>query len=278
MGYPKYPAKHSEAAYISREQVLAQLRAGTGAEQSVLPEAVVICYQKMLWDAVCADSAGTAQSVVGMRTLAAMSHSVGVVGGFGIGAPAACVVMEGLIAFGIRRFVSVGLAGSLQPDIQIGEVVLCDKAIRDEGTSYHYLPASRYAAASPELTARLRNALKQRGVAYRLGTSWTIDAPYRETVAEIRQYRCEGIATVDMEAAALFAVAEYRGVEVGALFTISDSLAGDEWRHSFRGPEVRAGLQTLYQVALDSLAAGSQCSSPSPLSQFWRRPTGAGHA
>ena len=58
-----------------------------------------------------------------------------------------------------------------------------------------------------------------------------------------------------MEASALFAVAEYRGVEMAALFTISDSLAGDEWRHSFRGPEVSAGLQALYQVALASLSS-----------------------
>ena len=108
-----------------------------------LPEAVVICYQQSLWDAVCSDTAGTAQSVVGMRTLAEMDHKVGVVGGFGIGAPAACVVLEGLIAFGVKRFVSVGFAGSLQPDLRIGDIVVCDKAIRDEGTSYHYLPASR---------------------------------------------------------------------------------------------------------------------------------------
>jgi uridine phosphorylase len=253
MSYPNYPAKHAEAAYISREQVLGQLRAGAGAQPMVLPEAAVICYQRTLWDSICADSTGTDQSVVGMRTLAATNHKVGVVGGFGIGAPAACVVLEGLIAFGIRRFVSVGLAGSVQPDMDIGDIVVCDKAIRDEGTSYHYLPASRHAYASPDLTARLRSALDQRGVAYRVGTTWTIDAPYRETCAEIRQYQREGVATVDMEASALFAVAEYRGVEMAALFTISDSLAGDEWRHSFRGPEVNAGLQTLYRAALDTL-------------------------
>ena len=249
MGYPNYPAKHAEAAFIRSEQ----LRGPAQDQPMTLPEAVVICYQQSLWDAVCADTAGTAQSVVGMRTLAAMDHKVGVVGGFGIGAPAACVVLEGLIAFGVKRFVSVGFAGSLQPDLRIGDIVVCDKAIRDEGTSYHYLPASRYALASPEVTARLRTALEQLAIPYRLGTSWTIDAPYRETTAEIRLYQAQGVATVDMEASALFAVAAYRGVEMGALFTISDLLAGDEWRQSFKGPEVRTGLQTVYQAALTSL-------------------------
>jgi uridine phosphorylase len=253
MGYPNYPAKHAEAAFISRSQVLAQLREGPEALPATLPEAAVICYQRILWDVVCADSAGTAKSVLGMRTLGETGHKVGVVGGFGIGAPAACLVLEGLIAFGVRRFVSVGIAGSLQPDIAIGDLVVCEKAIRDEGTSYHYLPACRYALASPDLTVRLRNAMDKRGAAYRVGASWTIDAPYRETCAEIRQYQREGVATVDMEASALFAVAAYRGVEMGALFTISDSLAGEEWQHRFRGQEVARGLQALFQVAVASL-------------------------
>jgi uridine phosphorylase len=253
MGYPNYPAKHAEAAFISREQVLAQLREGPEAPPATLPEAAVVCYQRTLWDAVCADSAGTAKSVLGMRTLGETGHRVGVVGGFGIGAPAACLVLEGLIAFGLKRFVSVGIAGSLQPDIAIGDLIVCEKAIRDEGTSYHYLPASRHAFASPGLTLRLKTAMGRHELAYRVGVSWTIDAPYRETTAEIRQYQRQGVATVDMEASALFAVAAYRGVEMGVLFTISDTLAGDEWQHRFRGPEVSAGLQTLYRVALTSL-------------------------
>ncbi len=253
MGYPNYPAKYAEAAFISREQVLAQLREGAEAMPTTAPEAAVICYQRVLWDAVCADSAGTAESVLGMRTLGETGHKVGVLGGFGIGAPAACVVLEGLIAFGVKRFVSVGIAGSLQPDIAIGDLIVCEKAIRDEGTSYHYLPASRHASASPGLTLRLRTAMDRHGLAYRIGASWTIDAPYRETTAEIRRYQREGVATVDMEASALFAVAAYRGVEIGALFTISDSLAGEEWQHRFRGQEVGRGLQALLQVAVGSL-------------------------
>jgi purine-nucleoside phosphorylase len=88
---------------------------------------------------------------------------------------------------------------------------------------------------------------------YFVGTSWTIDAPYRETVAEAKQYQKEGVATVDMEASALFAVAKYRKVELGSIFTISDSLAELEWKPKFHLNKTKKGLETLYKVAVDVL-------------------------
>ncbi len=105
-------------------------------------------------------------------------------------------------------------------------MIVCEKAIRDEGTSHHYLPAGKYAHASQRMSKKIQAALKNLGQPYLLGTSWTIDTPYRETIAEIQQYQAEGVATVEMEAAALFAIAEYRKVEMGSMFSISDSLAG----------------------------------------------------
>ena len=106
----------------------------------------------------------------------------------------------------------------------IGDIVVCDRAIRDEGTSHHYLPPDTYAHASSAATARLVDALQATGTPHSVGTSWTIDAPYRETIAEVRHYQAEGVLAVEMEAAALFAVAAYRGVEMGSLLTISDTL------------------------------------------------------
>ena len=132
--------------------------------------------------------------------------------------------------------------------------MVCQKAIRDEGTSHHYLAASKYAVASQELTSQLTESLERRNVPYRLGVSWTIDAIYRETIAEAREYQQEGVATVDMEASALFSVAEYRGVEIGAMFTISDSLADLEWRPDFDSTEARRGLEALFETAWDSLS------------------------
>ena len=180
-------------------------------------------------------------------------NRVAVAGGFGVGAPAAVLVLEALIFQGVRRYLSIGTAGSLQKDLTIGDIVVCDRAIRDEGTSHHYLPPEKYAHASPAMTTRLVEALQFADISHSVGTSWTIDAPYRETVAEVRHYQAEGVLTVEMEAAALFAVAKYRGVEMGSLLTISDSLADLKWDPQFRSDTTRIGLETLYQVALAAL-------------------------
>ena len=272
VSYPNHPGKCGEEAFVSPERTLESAKNRAEFPLMPPPDGVIICYQKNIWDSICADSNGTLQSLFGMSTLKATDHRVGVVGGFGIGAPAACIVLEGLIAFGVRCFISVGTAGSLQPDLAIGDLVVCERAIRDEGTSYHYLAASKYATASPEMISRLTSTMEKKGIPYRLGTSWTIDAPYRETVAEICQYQREGVATVDMEASALFAVAVYRGVEMGAVFTISDSLAGQEWQHRFHSQEVHRGPQILYEVALECLSTRlSALMTPEYLEERARR-------
>src|SRR5262249_61198860 len=106
-------------------------------------------------------------------------------------------------------------------------------------------------AASP--TAALAGALERAGRPHRLGTSWTTDAPYRETRVEAAFYQAEGVAAVDMEAAALFSVAAYRGAEMAAAFTISDSLAGLEWRPELHSEETVRGLETILTAALEAL-------------------------
>ena len=120
--------------------------------------------------------------------------------------------------------------------------MVCEKAIRDEGTSHHYLKHSKYAYASKGMTNKIIISLEKLNQKYFIGTSWTIDAPYRETVAEAKQYQEEGVATVEMEASALFAVAQYRNVELGAIFTISDSLAELQWKPKFHLKKTKKGL------------------------------------
>ena len=256
MSYPNHPEKHGEQALVSPERALEYLRSTGRYPSGSPPEGVIFCYQRGLWDYIRSEHVRVwFDSFYEVRMLDDTDDRVGAVGGFGVGAPVACLVLEHLIAFGVKRFVSIGTAGSLQKDMAIGDIVVCQKAIRDEGTSHHYLATSKYAFPSREMTSRLAESLKQRNVPHRLGESWTIDAAFRETIAETRRYQEEGVATVEMEASALFAVAEYRGVEMAAIFTVSDSLADLEWRPEFSSPATKKGLQILYEVALESLSA-----------------------
>lgn len=174
---------------------------------------------------------------------------------FGIGAPVVSTILEEMVALGIKRFMSIGTAGALAKGLEVGDLVVCDRAIRDEGVSHHYLPPAKYAFADPELTDRLEHALGEAGLKTHRGTTWTIDAPYRETVEEARHYQKEGVLIVEMEAAALFAVAELRKVPLAAAFTVSDSLADLQWVPHFSSDATREGLEKLYQAALEVLLA-----------------------
>ncbi len=169
-----------------------------------------------------------------------------------VGAPNAAIRLEELRAHGIRQFVAVGTAGSLQPDLDVGEIVLCSRAIRDEGTSHHYARPALYADSSPGLTRRLRTTLESNGIPFRMGISWTTDAPYRETVPEIVRYRHQGVLTVEMEAAAIFAVAARLGVSAGALFVVSDRLDESRWQPRFH--DVGQDLKIALKVALKALS------------------------
>ncbi len=255
MTFPHFPAKHAEDALVRPARFLEFLRSIGKYPTIEVPEAVILCYQASLLEHVREHHPGTSGDgyLAGLLLPDDAGGRVGVYGGFGIGAPIAALRLEDLIAFGVRRVVSIGTAGSLQDDLAVGDLVVCERAIRDEGTSHHYLPPARHAHASVPLTIRLRAALDGAGREHRVGTTWTIDAPYRETIAEVRRYQAEGVATVEMEAAALFAVATCREIDLAAAFSISDSLAGLEWNPRFGSPETRDGLEALYRAALDAL-------------------------
>jgi len=162
-------------------------------------------------------------------------------------------MLEELAAWGTKEFISIGFAGSLREDVPPGTLVVCDRAFRDEGTSYHYLSADVPANADAALTHALESALCNAGLTYKKGPTWTTDAIYRETRPEIEYFRSQGALVVDMEAAALFAVAQYRGVALASCFSVSDTLAYLEWKPEFHEEPTQQGLATLFSCALSAL-------------------------
>lgn len=149
----------------------------------------------------------------------------------GVGAPLAAAFFEEILDYGVRAAVACGGAGVLVPDLALGHPVVVSGALRDEGTSYHYLPASRIVDADPEVVAELEAVLREAGVPYEVGRTWTTDAIYRETLARVASRRAEGCITVEMEAAALLAVARWRGARFGQLLYAADALHGEAWDH-----------------------------------------------
>jgi uridine phosphorylase len=170
----------------------------------------------------------------------------------GVGAPLAGGFLEELIALGCRDFIACGGCGVLDREIGLGHVVVPATAVRDEGISYHYLPPSREVAAHPTAVRAIEEALQQHHVPYIVGKTWTIDAYYRETPARILRRREEGCHVVEMEAAAFFAVAHFRGVRFGQLLYGGDDLTGDAWdgRNWQKESSTRARL---FQLAVEAV-------------------------
>jgi uridine phosphorylase len=149
----------------------------------------------------------------------------------GVGAPLAAGMLEEVIALGCRKFIACGGAGVLDSAVVMGHAIVPTAAVRDEGTSYHYLPPGREVSASPEGVAALETVLKAHQVEYLLTKTWTTDALYRETPVKVQRRRAEGCLAVEMEAAAFFAVAQFRNVQFAQLLYGGDDVGGSEWDH-----------------------------------------------
>lgn len=149
-----------------------------------------------------------------------------------LGAPAAVMILEGLIAGGVRQVLSVGSCGVLTT-LTENTFLVPTAALRDEGTSFHYLPASDWVQVEPTVAAQLQSALKLRHIPVRPVKTWTTDAIFRETRSKIASAKSVGCAVVEMECAALVACAKFRQIKFGQLLYTADSLA-DLKRHNPR--------------------------------------------
>jgi uridine phosphorylase len=254
MTFPNFPNKSHEKSFVQAKDFWKYKE-----ELGVFPEidpprGLIFCYSSTILNYVVKHYSLTqVDNIYGNNffILNDSNNKIAFCKAYGIGAPVVGILLEELKAFGIKWFISIGTAGSLQSNLQLGSTIICTKAIRDEGTSHHYAPSQKYSYPSQFLTDKLTTAAEEFGLDYNVGTSWTIDAPYRETLAEIKHYREEGVLTVEMEAAAIFTIADYLNVEAGAIFTISDYLTEEDWELHFHLTQEH--LHTLFSLAKRTL-------------------------
>ncbi|MFX0021213.1 MAG: nucleoside phosphorylase [Candidatus Hermodarchaeota archaeon] len=250
MSYPNFPDKYQAKSLATAKRFWNYKRRLGRIPEIDAPKGVVICYSTRLFDYIIKNhSAKKIDFVFGdyFYIIEENGEELGICGKFGVGAPIVGILLEELNEFGVKSYLSIGTAGSLQKELKLGSLVICDRAIRDEGTSHHYLKYEKYSYGSKKMVKKLCDVMEKLQIDFTIGTTWTIDAPYRETYDEIEYYKKENVLTVDMEAAAIFAVAQYLGVDAGVIFTISDYLSEDDWELHFHLTEEY--LQTLFLVA-----------------------------
>ena len=231
MNFPIYPEKYKIPEMVTAGAMLEFRRKYSGLDHRQAPQGMVLCLYNGLMKRLAwrHPSRHITSFQCDLHLLKRTGNRVGVAGNFGMGAPAMTALAEQMIAWGSRRLINLSLAGGLQSGLEPGSIVLCNSAMRDEGTSYHYLPPARQVAASPRLVASISGALERSDMPYSVGTTWSTDAAYRETQPEADYFRSLGIKTVDMESAGLFAVGQVRAVETASVFVVGDQLTDVRW-------------------------------------------------
>lgn len=253
MSFPNFPEKYGGEPIMRPEDTIAMRRRFGKFPKVTAPEGLILCLKNDLpgqlrWR-VPVRKMG---QVMGDLYLVQSSRGrVGVLSNFGIGAPVVASLTEEMIAWGVKRFIILSWGGALQPSLNTGDVVVADKAIRDEGVSHHYLPADTFIEADVSLTAALKKNLAASPVSS--GSTWTTDAPYRETRAEILKYQADGVQVVEMEIAALFALARVRKVQAAAVVVVADSLARLKWEMPAEMRSINSAFESAYRAAVRTL-------------------------
>jgi uridine phosphorylase len=222
-----------------------------------MPESVVMCFFLEIIESIAADAETKPVAVLnwahGKHPIYEIEHRGQrlAVMHQGVGAPLAAGLFEEAIALGGRRFVAVGGAGALTPELVLGHAIVVSSAVRDEGTSFHYIAPSRTIDADAVGVAALEATLREADVPFVTGRTWTTDAPYRETRTCVTRRVDEGCLTVEMEASAFIAVARYRGVGFAQVLYAGDSLAAPDWdeRGWTRATSIR---EKLFWLAADA--------------------------
>ena len=218
---------HGASSAFTPESLLREARRQKGADHLTVPDICLLDPDGDIVRALCAQ--GRARRHAGwvcyhteMWVFDLDGHEIGVVG-CAVGASFAVLVAEEMFASGCRLLISVTSSGQITPQRAPPCFIVIDRALRDEGTSYHYLPPSDWSAAPATLLDRLTGAFEDDPQVL-TGPTWTTDAPFRETQAAITAARERGILAVEMEAAGLYAFAQARDRAVICLAHVTNQM------------------------------------------------------
>lgn len=255
MNYPIYPDKYKLQELYSAGDIV-EYRKQVGRMPSLsAPEGILFCLERGLpWRMRRRVPVKRAGGMNGdLYELKNTGGKVGIMTGFGGGSPITAELAEEFAAMGVQRMILMTWGGTLQTDLSPGDIVVVDRAIRDEGTSYHYLPPAKYVDADAALADELTAAIRARSGTCSRGITWTTDAPFRETIDEIRQYKSEGVKTVEMESAGLFTIGQVRKVATVSVVVAMDSLGEFRWSVPESLDRILRSLELVYQASLDVL-------------------------
>lgn len=245
---PNYGDKYDAEALFDPTDALDSQGDGTPD----VPPGVLFGYQPALTE-TARERADDPTTIVRSQRVYPISETVGYVPVHesGVGAPVTATVAENVIAAGAEAVVMLGGCAALQ-NVPPDAAILPTASVRDEGVSYHYLPPEEPVEPTTALVDALDDSLSAAGFPTPRGRTWTTSAMYRETLPEVRQYRTEGVVSLCMESAALWAVCRYRGADTATVHQVGDYLDPDGW---IPDTDADRGLSEMLRPTCAALAA-----------------------
>jgi len=255
MSYPIHPDKHKLKEMYGAKEIVGYRKQIGRMPSLASPQGILFCLERglpwrMRWKIPVKRAGGMNGDLYALKK---PKDKVGIMTGFGGGSPMTAELAEEFAAMGVKCMILMTWGGLLQPDLKAGDIIVIDRAIRDEGTSYHYLPPARYVDADKELADQLVEEIRASGGTCTRGTTWTTDAPFRETVDEIRQYQEEGVKTVEMESAGLFTIGQVRNIPTVSVVVGMDNLSEFRWQVPGRLDDILHSLELVYSSSLKLL-------------------------
>ena len=253
-------------AVFTPERLMDAVRLERGLPNEPVPALCVLDFDgdlsdRLAQDGVTATMASWACFHTSMRVMSLDGLACGVVPRT-IGGPYAVLIAEQLWAAGAKLIVGITSAGRVAPTLPLPSIVIVDEAIRDEGTSLHYLPASpTVITPTPELVDLMAAELSTLSVVVRRGTSWTTDAPYRETADQLRTWAEKGVLAVEMQAASLFAFARARSAQVAVIALVSNGVGEMGGQFDTGGHEFRTCVLAAIGRAVRTFISSSNADS-----------------
>lgn len=205
------------------------------SKKDKFPEIAIACYSKILFDKIVDNCngilIGELSNTVGKKMIYEIEYNRKklVIFNIGAGAPMAATDIEDIHEMGANKFIIFGNCGVLDKMIDDCSIIIPTEAIRDEGTSYHYMAPSRTVNVNEKYLNIFTNLLEEFGYSYTKGTTWTTDAFYRETRDKVQKRKQEGAIVVEMEAAAIQAVCNFRQIDLLTFFYAGDNLDIPNW-------------------------------------------------
>jgi len=236
---------------VTAEKYMEYKRINGHLSEFIPPRIVLICYQQSTLNYLL-DHYADMRVCDDFSNLYLMADGrVGILGGWGVGAPALSIKMEELIVLGVEKFLAVGTAGTLMDRHLIGDFIIAPKALAEDGVAHLYLKEGCYAEADNQMFSAWNEFTENHSLPnFHEAASWSFSAIFKETPADVSRVIKQGCGVVEMEAATLYAIGREKGVQTLSLFVISDSITEEKWIPHIKEPNVRTNLHKLAEWAL----------------------------